>query len=88
MRKRILLSLILAAVVLLIMCQCAGRGEDTTYQTYYVQSGDTMWSIAKKYKGENENMWEYIYEVMDLNGIDGGILHCGAELIIPVRCER
>ncbi|MBZ4662804.1 MAG: Peptidoglycan-binding lysin domain protein [Caloramator sp.] len=39
------------------------------YETYVVQAGDTLWSIAKKYNKQGEDIRKLIYEIRQHNNI-------------------
>lgn len=47
---------------------------------YNVSSGDTLWSIAKRYKPENVTMQDYMGWVYEHN--DGGIIYPGDVVIM------
>ena len=50
--------------------------------SYFVQSGDTLWGIAEKYKPHWMDTREYIHEISKLNDMDSDTIHTGDELII------
>lgn len=55
------------------------KTDETKYAVYTVQTGDTLWSIAKKFLGTGTK-W---VRIADLNGITGAIIHRGDVLRIP-----
>lgn len=50
--------------------------------TITVQSGDSLWSIALKYK-EKGDIRKYIYDIKKLNNLDNSNIYAGQEIIIP-----
>ena len=48
--------------------------------TYTVKPGDTLWSIAEKYKPSWVDTREYIYEIQDLNGMSNSNIDIGDKL--------
>lgn len=54
-----------------------------TYIT--VSRNDTLWSIACEYSDEHySSIYQYIREVMTLNGLTGDSIYAGSKLMIPV----
>ncbi len=47
-----------------------------------VKSGDTLWSIAKKYRGSTE-IRKYIYKIKKINNMDDCKIYKGMEIAIP-----
>lgn len=58
----------------------------TAIETYTVQSGDTLWSIAEQFYGDGDQ-WELIYSspLNELGSLDNGtpLVHAGNVLVIP-----
>ncbi len=50
-----------------------------------VQHGDTVWSIANKYKSEGTNLSKYIHEIAANNGIMDGNICAGQTIYVPVE---
>lgn len=46
---------------------------DYTEENYTVKSGDTLWSIAKEYANEHEDLREYIYKIKKVNNITSNL---------------
>lgn len=61
--------------------------SDVTYKYYTsvsIQSGDTLWSIAKEYQtAECGDLTDYIEEICTLNHITDDSIHAGQYLTIP-----
>ena len=54
------------------------------YKSYYVETGDSLWSIAKENISEEyANIGEYIAEVKDINHLKGNTLTQGSHICIP-----
>lgn len=54
-----------------------------TYTEVQVASGDTLWSIANTYKGNDTDTRKAVYEICQINEIDASDLHPGMMLSIP-----
>lgn len=52
--------------------------------SYYVESGDTLWSIASDHNYKDEDVRKVIYDIKKLNGIDD-VIYAGQELKIEIR---
>lgn len=94
MKKLLILALVAAALM------CSSFAEPKTHHvevTYYVQSGETLWSVASRYM-ERQSKYTDVRELIDdirrANGMMGADLQSkwqpGTEIKIPleVRDER
>ena len=66
----------------------ASSESETVKYKYYtsirVDSGETLWSIAKKHSGEEfENLEVFIEEVKSINQLKNNKIYAGQELVIP-----
>lgn len=57
------------------------KPTEPTYTMYLVQSGDTLWDIAKKCLGSGTRY----KEIKDLNGLKSDVIRVGMKLKIPKR---
>ncbi|MCC8081307.1 MAG: LysM peptidoglycan-binding domain-containing protein [Lachnospiraceae bacterium] len=57
--------------------------EVTYYQSVYVQSGDSLWTIADRYMSDGEDKNDYIDEIRQINHITGSHLTAGSYIIVP-----
>ncbi|MGN1166792.1 MAG: LysM peptidoglycan-binding domain-containing protein [Lachnospiraceae bacterium] len=54
------------------------------YKSIEIESGDTLWAIAKEFRGDHyDSIYDYIDEVMDINGLKTDEIHAGQYLTIP-----
>lgn len=65
----------------------------TVYERYYtdieIQSGDTLWSIAKTYnKNSGMEIREYIHELKQMNGMVSDDIDAGESLTIVYFAEH
>ena len=49
-----------------------------------VCKGDTVWTIADRFNGENVDIRYVIYTLKEINGLDNGEIHPGEEIYVPV----
>lgn len=55
----------------------SNEAEERKEIEYVVCKGDTLWKIADKYKLENQDPREYIYEVKKLNNMTSATIYEG-----------
>ena len=61
----------------------SGYEKEEMYIRYTVDSGDTLWDIASKYR-ENTEIRRYIYKLMKVNNMASADIFEGDVLLIPV----
>lgn len=62
----------------------AQSAQITEYHQVYVQSGDTLWSLANQYGAKNVDKRKIIYEISSLNNLDNNYIYPGQKLKVPV----
>ena len=82
----------LSMVLFIIMCSaCFGTiraqaADETSAYKYYtsieVQKGDTLWTIAQQYAGDDADYASYIEEVKDMNQLTSDTIHVGEYLTV------
>ncbi len=53
------------------------------FHKIYVESGDTLWSIASENKSDKESTTEYIKEVKSINNLKSDDLYAGQMIVVP-----
>ncbi len=54
------------------------------YTSIVVEKGDTLWNIANRHMNEDyTDIEDYIYEIKELNHLDGDSIYAGEYLMIP-----
>ena len=54
------------------------------YKSYMIEAGDTLWTIAESECGPRwKNKWDYIDEVMRINGLHSEKIRAGKYLSLP-----
>ncbi len=62
----------------------AGEGGGAVpVETRTVVAGETLWEIAGQYSEPGQDVREVVDRIMDLNGLSGGGLLAGQELLVP-----
>ncbi len=56
--------------------------EPQTY-AYQVESGDTLWAIAKRIQAPKQDIREVIFEISQLNALSSSTIHPGQILMLP-----
>ena len=87
MRKNIFNFTWLLIAVLLVIGMCIKNicePRVTGTETYIVQNGDTMWSIAEDYVGEGVDMRKYIGLIYQYNNGLTDLIVSGQEITIPI----
>jgi len=69
----------------------AGVGESSasnlatiSYESYFIQDGDTLWSIASEYRYGDYSTGDFVDEIKSLNGLKKDTIHTGCYILIPV----
>ncbi|MGM9551093.1 MAG: LysM peptidoglycan-binding domain-containing protein [Clostridia bacterium] len=77
------------AVALAFMCFATfsvsgiSRETFTSNLCHAVESGDTLWSIAEEYKGENVSTGDFVRQLKKINEMKTSEIYVGQLLIIP-----
>jgi len=57
--------------------------SNSTKQTFEIEKGDTLWSIAVQHVREGQDVREYISEMKRINGLKTTLLQEGQVLLLP-----
>lgn len=85
-KKRFYLFVIIVTIVISFSALAAAvNGEDTgdKYISVIVESGDTLWDLAKEYKTSGD-LRQYIREVEKINNLTDSLIYEGDILKMPV----
>ena len=63
----------------------AAEPEDDKYITVVVQSGDTLWTLAREYGPKDQDVRQTIYEICRLNDIQASDLKAGDQITIKAN---
>lgn len=86
-KKRFMTVILTFIIVVLasvsVFISASSLDTATTYKSFIVQRGDTLWSIASEYSPEDMDIREYINEIEKVNPISNSFLAEGQELRLP-----
>ena len=75
-------------VVVLLICGNCRKSTVVSEDTYFVESGDTLWGIAQMHKPKEMDPREYIHLMKKMNeGLENEI-KAGQAIIVPIMEER
>lgn len=57
-------------------------------QTYYVRTGDTLWSMGQRYCSNTDDVREWVDRVMEINNMSSADIDTGMEITILVGNEK
>lgn len=57
------------------------------YMEYIVQSGDTLWSIARSVRGQRQDIRDVVWEIQTVNEITP-VIHPGQKLWVPMKGDK
>jgi len=84
-RKRFAAFLFCTALFLIfigtVTLSNAGNAKNE-YRTVTVNHGDTLWDIAREYRG-NIEIRQYIYSIRKINNLDSAAIYAGQTLVLP-----
>jgi hypothetical protein len=77
--------LLIGTSFLLTAVFASGMVEKHDYITVTVEEGESLWKIAEELSDEHSlTHYEFIAWVEKENGIKGGMIYAGEELVVPV----
>lgn len=92
LKKNSILFILFAAILLFIILGSsihilANGSDNCPFNKYYtsiqVEDGDTLWSIADKYIGENSvDKESYVNDICRMNNLTDGQIHSGEYIIV------
>ena len=80
----IMILCIFTAISTLLGFNTANSASMTQYNQVQVESGDTIWNIAKEYAPANKDVRQVVYDICDLNDMSADELTAGESIIVPV----
>ncbi len=83
-RAFIIISVTVAAVLLLLASAGNATNEVTETVEYRVQMGDTLWEIAADQGPEGVDRRRVVATIEQINDVDAGTLQAGQVIQIPV----
>ena len=78
------------SITLLLFVTIPGKAsnkKEVSYREYFVLKGDTVWSIASRFKTEKMDIRDYMYEIEKTNEIKNSKIYKNNKLIIPIYNE-
>ncbi|MBZ4664767.1 MAG: Peptidoglycan-binding lysin domain protein [Mahella sp.] len=88
MKKSLYIAAIVIGILILTivpsLLERTSAQNEKSYQLVYVETGDSLWSLAKRYVPKDKEIREFIYEIRQLNDIEPSKLQPGELLKIPV----
>jgi LysM repeat protein len=82
--RLIIVIIMLIGVTHIVLPIMTSANTPTTYITYIVEEGDSLWAIANKYKGDNMEIRKYIGIIRKHNQKKDALLQPGEVLELPV----
>lgn len=87
-KARLFLFLLAVIMVLSIAAAAYVTASDIpgNYTKVCVQSDDTLWSIAKRYAGNGQDIRDVVAEIIAVNALsDSAYIHPGDVLLVPCK---
>jgi len=81
----LLTVMIASGAYLIVNAQSSAAAAKTIYYRQEpIRTGDTLWSVAEKYKPDGKGTKQFVQEIMDLNQLRGDTIFAGNSLIVPI----
>lgn len=65
-----------------------GETEEENKNVYYeqveIKSGDTLWSISRKYKDKDETTKDYVKKIMEFNNMKSDKIKSGQKIVVII----
>jgi LysM repeat protein len=75
---------IITAVSTIAGNNIASSSSMSQYKCVQIESGDTLWNIAKEYKPAGKDVRQVVYDICQANDISADDLSAGEKIIVPV----
>lgn len=69
-KKRFIIAITILIVSIITLFSHCSASKKIEIKEITVSTGDTLWSIASRYKKDGQDVREYIYELRKLNNLD------------------
>ncbi len=73
---------ILVMIAFLLGFACSGNSYEV--EEISIHEGDTLWSIADEYTGDNKDVRETVHIIKEINGMDNVIVYPGEVIYVPI----
>ena len=93
-KKRLIKSILIGVFIITIITICTihsfanNKESITTEITYTISKGETLWSIAKRYKQDNQDIRDYIYKIEKLNNMTSAMVYEGQTIKILLTEDK
>lgn len=84
-KRLVAMCVVAATVIVAVMAISAICGPRVSgYEMHSVQSGDTLWGIAKEYNPGYECVEEIVHEMRKVNGMESSVIYVGEVIEVPI----
>lgn len=87
-RRRFITKVMLLITLLMTVSTMANfafaKKSDADFLTVIVKNGESVWTIAKENNPNNMDLRRLVYEIIEENDIENGVIYAGDELVIPL----
>jgi LysM repeat protein len=87
-RFLVIISTMLVALVLLLASSVMAAGPEPMTADYWVNSGDTLWSIAEQVAPEDTDVRAVVAEIRNLNDLESSLIYPGQSLLVPIASSN
>ncbi|CCJ33826.1 MULTISPECIES: cell division suppressor protein YneA [Caloramator] len=90
MKNKKLLAVALILIILIIPFYKKANSQSQSKINYIyvtVESGDTLWKIAKKHKTDKQDIRKLVYEIRKANNLESLIIYPGQTIKVPIEAD-
>ncbi len=80
-----LIIIILTSILLLILSNISNSEHNLEIVEHKIESGQTIWSIAEMYYGNNIDLRKPVYHIIKVNNLNSALIKPGQKLKLPLN---
>ena len=84
-RRFVTVSVLVVLMITTMLNLALAKSDAKNSISVIVKSGESVWTIASKNNPNEKDIRKLVYEIIDENDLENGIIYAGQELVIPIN---